>query len=191
MSLANKFQEVFLLHQQDSKRRQATTVAELTSSTTKGVLILSVPARKLMGIGVKDRVLIFDMKTEATSNANRFFITKGFNFQNKPFGMKINANGGFMDIGFYNLILVDDFSLEACNSEELLKRGLAVLRDTGKRKNVFTPKKKVSLGIEQYTETAEDGTLIDAFSVAPGMPEQPVFRLLNPVFSNNPLLENA
>jgi hypothetical protein len=191
MSLVNKFQEVFLLRQQDTKGGKKTTTAELSTSVTKGVLILSVPARKLLNIVAKDRLMIFDMKVEATSNANRFFITKGFNFEKKPYGMKINANGAFMDIVHYNLMLVNDFSLEACSSEDLLTRGLAVMRDTSKRKDVFTPKQKVRFEIEPYTEKASDGSLITLFSIAPGMPEQPVFQLVNPVFSDNHVLENA
>lgn len=191
MSLVNKFQEVFLLRQQDTKRVKVATVAELSTSLTKGVLILSVPARKLLDIGAKDRVIIFDMKAEAKSNANRFFITKGINFENKPYGMKINANGAFMDAWCYNLMLANDFSLEACSSEELLKRKLAVLRDTGKRKSVFTPKKKVRFEVVPYTEKAADGSLITMFSIAPGMPEQAVFQLVNPVFSDSHIPEKA
>lgn len=188
MSLINKFQEIFLSYDRGAKKRGINTKAVITTSASKGVFILSSGAKQLLNIGKKDRVLIFDMKNEATINAERFFITKGFTYQEKGYGMKINGSNSFMDMSVYNLLLANDISLDDCSSDELLKRGLAILRNTEKRQNVFTSKQTVIAELVPYTETLADGTVVSLFSIAPGMPEQEVFRFMNPEFIDNPVL---
>lgn len=189
MSLAEKFEAVFIQHQNQAKRRNLNLRPEITTSSTKGILIINPAARKLMEIGTRDRILVFDMRREATSNQNRFFLTKGFVYQNKPQGNKINLNGGFMDSSFYNLLMSNDFSIDQCSNDDLIRMGLFIRRNTAKRKEVLTPVKRLTAEIVPYTEQQPDGMVIDRFRISPDMPAQPVFMITNIEFTDNPVLD--
>jgi hypothetical protein len=189
MSLAEKFEAVFLQHQNQVKVRNLNLRPELTTSSTKGIIILNPAARKLMEVGTRDRVLVFDMRKEATSNQDRFFLTKGFVYQNKPQGNKINLNGGFMDSSFYNLLMSNDFTIDQCSNDDLIRRGLFVRRNTASRNEVLKPVKRVTAEIVRYTEQQPDGLVVDRFRISPEMPAQPVFMVTNIEFINNPILE--
>ena len=189
MMLSSKFQEIFLLHQNQAKTRNQNLRPELTTSSTKGILILNPAARKMMELGLRDRVLVFDVKQDASSNQDRFYLTKGFVYEKKAYGNKINANGGFMDASFYNLLISNDFAIDHCSNDDLLRLGLFIRRSTAKRQDVLTPVKKVTGEIRPYTETQSDGTILDKLSIAPGMPSQPVYLLTSIVWTDNPLLD--
>ena len=163
--------------------------AEFTTSSTKGIIILNTAALKLMEIGNKDRILVFDVMSAATSMQDRFYLTKGFNFRGKAYGMKISSHGQFMDATFYNLLMNNDMAAEHCTNDDLVKKGLYFYRNTAKRKNVLTPTKKVTGDIIRYTEKLTDGSVIELFPIAEGMPPQPIYQLTNLIWNNNPLLE--
>lgn len=189
MSLINKFQEIFQHNFNAVANRGKSQKAEFQTGNNKGIILLNAAAIKLMDLGSKDRILVFDIMKDAKSMQDRFFITKGFIYKSKPYGTKVNSQGGFMDSAFYNLLLYNDIQAEFCTNEDLLRKGLYVLRNTAKRKDVLTPVKRVSGDVELYTETLNDGTVLSKFSVADGMPQQAVYKLTNLVWNDNPLIE--
>lgn len=189
MSLINKFQKIFQHNLNAVKNRGQSLKAEFQTGNNKGVILMNASAIKLMEIGSKDRILVFDIMKDARSMQDRFYITKGFIYKNKPYGTKINAQGGFMDSAFYNLLLYNDMQAEHCTNEDLVKKGLFVYRNTARRKDVLTPTIRVSGDIELYTETLADGSVINKFSVAEGITPQAVYKLTNLVWNDNPLFE--
>lgn len=189
MSLVNKFQEIFQHNLNAVVNRGQSLKPEFQTGNNKGIILLNAAAIKLMEVSSKDRILVFDIMKDAKTMQERFFITKGFTYKNKPYGTKINSQGGFMDSAFYNLLLYNDIQAEFCTNEDLLKKGLFVLRDTAKRKGVLTPVQRVSGDVELYTETLSDGSLVSKFSIVEGMPGQSIYRLTNLVWNDNPLIE--
>lgn len=179
MSLINKFSEAFVLQQQQIKFRATGAHPEISTSSTPGLLVLNAAARKLIGVGIGERVLIIDMKENSESNENRFYITKGFKYNEKSFGMKISPSGSFMDSRFYHHFLLNDFEVAESSKAELLTKGLLKKRIKKNGGEALAPAIKVLAEIKQYTEQTAEGNIVASFAIAPNMPEQAIFSITN------------
>ena len=77
MSLSDKFQEIFLLHQQGPRQRQHNSRPELSTSITKGVFILNPAARKLMGLYYERDKNVHFMFRDAQPRSGIILVTVG------------------------------------------------------------------------------------------------------------------
>lgn len=179
MSLINKFKEVFVLQQQQHKYRATDDRPIISTTTTPGILVLNAPARKLIGVEVGDRVLLIDMKQEAESTGNRYYITKGFSYNEKKFGMKISPSGSFMDAAFYYLFLMNKFELVESSKKDLLKNNLLIQRNRKNGGTAYKPLFKMLAEVNQYTEQTAEGNIVNSFAIAPDMPEQAIYSITN------------
>lgn len=179
MSLINKFKEAFVLQQQQTKYRATEARPEITTSSTPGIMVLNASARKLIGVGIGERVLIIDMKVDAESNENRYYITKGFKYNEKSFGMKISPSGSFMNSAFYRLFLMNNFDATECSKKDLLGNDLLIKHKKKNGGEVLKPTVKVLAEVKQYTENTAEGNIVASFAIAPNMPGQAIFSITN------------
>jgi len=179
MSLINKFKEAFVLQQQQPKYRATEARPEISTSSTPGIMVLNASARKLIGVGVGDSVLMIDMKEDAESNENRYYITKGFKYNEKSFGMKISPSGSFMDSAFYRLFLLNNFDATECSKKDLLGNDLLIKHKKKNGGEFLKPTFKVSAEVKQYTEITAEGNIVASFAIAPNMPGQAIFSITN------------
>ena len=96
----------------------------LNLTSTFNVMKLNRKAMTALGVGVGDRVVMFDVGSAADDLNNRFFICKSFEVNGVDVGSKITSDGRFSYSIIYGAILAQDMDVTSIAPESLIERGL-------------------------------------------------------------------
>jgi hypothetical protein len=157
--------------------------------TTKDKFTLDSKAMAMMSLVEGSKVVLIDQNTDDVNN--RFFITPGFKVGNEICGAKLGKNSSFSYSKVWSAMLIGKQGVTEAKPTDLVKLGLAELREGSKivdvkdedgnvtgQKEVSTTTyialKKMFFEVEQVI--GENGET--EFEVADGI-SQPVYRLTN------------
>lgn len=169
---ADKFKKLFekkylgKLHNSTLKELPVISTGRMT-----GQMTLNRKALEVLEVKPGDYVYIFDMGQFDSTVNERFFITKGFFFENEWQGVKIHELGRFNHSLIYNSILSKG-AITCLDNLLMVRKGYFVRH--GKEK--FIAKSKVRMVLKPYFEVVNNAR-IDVFVPAPGISQQPFFQL--------------
>jgi hypothetical protein len=104
--------------------------AILSLASTYNSFGLNKKAMALLGVGVGEKVVLFDVKDEATDQNSRFFICKGFEVNGKEMGATITKGQSFSYSIVYGAMLAQDANEIALTPQQLIDRGLLYEKDS-------------------------------------------------------------
>lgn len=161
-------------------------VPTFSVDTTKDKFTLDSKAMSLLTLVEGSKVVIIDMNKEDIDN--RFYLTAGYNVGDEVIGAKVGANNSFSYSKVWSAMLVGKKDVTECKPIELVKMGLAELRQgekdekdadgnpTGRKlpTTAYIATKKMYFEVKQLI--GENGET--EFEVADGV-SQPVYQLTN------------
>lgn len=164
------------------------TNPQLILQSTKDKFKLNEKAAALMGIDAGSYVVLLDVNrgaVETTSNADRYFITKGYTSSNAQAGAKIGKKLDFSYSGIWAAMLMNKPEVTECKTDDLLALGLGTISDKSEN---FISNKKVVMDVRPFEVEGEDG-VVNEFEVAPGV-TQKIYILTNLNFVDHDIKVN-
>ena len=146
----------------------------LKVNSTYNTFTLNPKALSLLGVAKGDFVVLYDMWDKGADDHynNRFYISKGFEWNGVQQGAKIGDNGNFSYNKVWGAFMAEDLEIDEITGDQLVARELAipreiVLKNGGVQKGYIALKKATGT-LEQVGETTVevvDGVEVELFAV--------------------------
>jgi hypothetical protein len=164
------------------RKVQGSNRPELTATSTKDKFVFNEKACLMLGIGEGSKVVMIDQNLhipagtgERLSQNERFFVAVA------PEGFDqcalISATKAFSYSGVWSAMLMNDPEITEASTADLVRAGLGILR--GEKGKNYVGTKKVCMEVVKYTETDEDGNVVEDFELIEGYPKVKLYGLKN------------
>jgi len=170
------------------RKIQGSNRPEIIATSTKDKFVLNDKACMLMGVEEGSKIVMIDQNLyiknadEKLSQDKRFFLAvapEDYSGNTATVGKQ----KAFSYSGVWSAILMNDPQITEASAHDLIDAGLGLLR--GEKGKNYVGLKKVAMKLAQYTETDEDGNVIEHFPLEEGGTAVNIYTLADAQFRDH------